>query len=106
MQLKPLVSSATSGYSNTHRYYIDGFLLSTSADDALLFNADNSENVSTANVYLPQFASRYVLLYLACDLHSLWLVAYFAPWLGAPAFETDAVLVDWVRVTPYLESSD
>ena len=35
-----------------------------------------------------------------------WVGLWFPSWTGTPAFDTEALLVDWVRITPFHEAAD
>ncbi len=35
-----------------------------------------------------------------------WLGLWFPSWAGTPSFDVDALLIDWVRITPFHESGD
>ena len=35
-----------------------------------------------------------------------WVGLWYSSWAGTPAYDVDALLVDWVRITPFHESGD
>ena len=77
---------------NYHTYRFDWH--TDSADPRVEFYVDGVL-VATNRQHVPTLAGR------------LWVGAWFPDsWAGDPAFETSELLVDWVRITPFLESGD
>jgi len=79
------------------QYYIDGKLTFDSRNDAPLKGPLGSG--TTGDFYVPFVASRFTI--------AAWFpYANGNHWAGEPEFDTDAMLIDYIKIVPYNEKGD
>ncbi|PRP86772.1 hypothetical protein PROFUN_02921 [Planoprotostelium fungivorum] len=86
-------------------YWVDGVLLHNSTSDGLMKGPDNT-SATTGFAYVPFIAGRFTI--------GAWFPYGNNPlrptipvhWAGEPLFDMDALLIDWVKITPYNETGE